>query len=477
MSAQQQSNPRKPTHRKPWTRRQYRIALGVIILFSAPIVLVAAIRVISDRHLEARFAALRAGGFPTTLEELQDWQIEESSAHAALTTDERPSPESRTAVDCYQTALAALAPKQSALAEVGRILDKCSKDEPLSSEDWNTVRELVSAIPGVLAMIHQAAALSPGRFPTDYSKGYALELPHLAGIRNIAWIFRAEALLAAHDGRRDDACAAIMAGITVSRPLRHEPILISQLVRIACSKIMVDALSDTMGMVKYTEAQLKQLQHAFDEAHYPLSLRNALAAERVFMTALYRDPALISGRTVLDDIVPGSTYTLMQTLRATGWFNREANQCLAFFDELIRASTLPYPEAARIFDRIGEMALQPTLIPHLSKAIIPSLVRAPESIATEKARLLQAATATAVARYELAHGAPPDLLDSLVPAYITSVPEDPFDLHPMRYRREEDSYILYSVGPNGKDDGGIRGRSEREGDLVFRPRRIPSAVE
>ena len=88
----------------------------------------------------------------------------------------------------------------------------------------------------------------------------------------------------------------------------------------------------------------------------------------------------------------------------------------------------------------------------------------------EKARLLQAATAAAIARYQLEHGAPPEQLDVLVPAYIMSVPEDPFDLQPMRYRREEDSYLLYSIGPNGKDDGGTRGRSEMEGDLVFRPR-------
>ncbi len=62
----------------------------------------------------------------------------------------------------------------------------------------------------------------------------------------------------------------------------------------------------------------------------------------------------------------------------------------------------------------------------------------------------------AVERYRRAHqGAVPPSLDALVPALLPSVPEDPYSAgQPIVYRRDPDSYVVYSVDSNGKDDGG-----------------------
>jgi hypothetical protein len=51
-------------------------------------------------------------------------------------------------------------------------------------------------------------------------------------------------------------------------------------------------------------------------------------------------------------------------------------------------------------------------------------------------------------------GAYPATLCELRPAYLAEMPIDPFNDHEFHYRREDDGYLLYSVGPNGKDDGG-----------------------
>ena len=53
------------------------------------------------------------------------------------------------------------------------------------------------------------------------------------------------------------------------------------------------------------------------------------------------------------------------------------------------------------------------------------------------------------------------------------MPQDAFADAPLRYHRQESGYLLYSVGRNGKDDGG-RGEGVRAGnaelgdDLVVR---------
>ncbi len=63
---------------------------------------------------------------------------------------------------------------------------------------------------------------------------------------------------------------------------------------------------------------------------------------------------------------------------------------------------------------------------------------------------------TAVRQYALEQGAPPPSLAELVPDYLGSVPDDPLGDGPLKYRPIEDGYLLYSVGRNGRDDGGVR---------------------
>jgi len=42
-----------------------------------------------------------------------------------------------------------------------------------------------------------------------------------------------------------------------------------------------------------------------------------------------------------------------------------------------------------------------------------------------------------------------------VPSYLKKVPDDPFGLHaPLRYKKTITGYLLYSIGPDDKDNGG-----------------------
>ena len=68
-----------------------------------------------------------------------------------------------------------------------------------------------------------------------------------------------------------------------------------------------------------------------------------------------------------------------------------------------------------------------------------------------------------LAAYRAEHGAYPADLAALVPKDIPAVPEDVFATGPLRYRREGEGYVLYSVGPNGVDDGG-RNRNDDPDD-------------
>jgi hypothetical protein len=64
-------------------------------------------------------------------------------------------------------------------------------------------------------------------------------------------------------------------------------------------------------------------------------------------------------------------------------------------------------------------------------------------------------TAIALKRYFLRHRNYPASLDALVPEFLSAIPTDYMDGKPLKYFRANDaSFTLYSVGTDGRDDGG-----------------------
>ena len=87
--------------------------------------------------------------------------------------------------------------------------------------------------------------------------------------------------------------------------------------------------------------------------------------------------------------------------------------------------------------------------------------------ALSRVRLLETEMALRCCRAE--RGAPPMQLAELVSQYLKRVPQDPFSKQPLVYRAQGTNWLLYSVGPDGVDDGGSpAGRgSSGKGDLFF----------
>ena len=84
--------------------------------------------------------------------------------------------------------------------------------------------------------------------------------------------------------------------------------------------------------------------------------------------------------------------------------------------------------------------------------------------------------AIALERYRLAHGEFPESLDALAPQFMEKIPHDIINGQPLHYRRTSDGqFVLYSVGWNETDDGGVVGLTKGmarltrdKGDWVWR---------
>jgi hypothetical protein len=84
-----------------------------------------------------------------------------------------------------------------------------------------------------------------------------------------------------------------------------------------------------------------------------------------------------------------------------------------------------------------------------SSATLPS--RRSETFVTDRC----ARTAVAIERFRRDHqGRLPAALGDLVPRYFDEVPVDPDSDGPLRLKADAASYTVYSVGSDGRDDGG-----------------------
>ena len=72
--------------------------------------------------------------------------------------------------------------------------------------------------------------------------------------------------------------------------------------------------------------------------------------------------------------------------------------------------------------------------------------------------------AFALAAYWADHNRYPAKLADLTPGYLTAVPDDLFTGNALIYKPQEKGYLFYSVGPNGKDDGGQFAEDDPPGD-------------
>lgn len=131
-------------------------------------------------------------------------------------------------------------------------------------------------------------------------------------------------------------------------------------------------------------------------------------------------------------------------------------QFLLSREAILAAEATPDQGAAfnRTFMRLPKM-IDPTQLQQLSDAAHRG----------EQLRVNLSA-ALALAEYRAEFERYPERLAELTPGLLPAVPLDRFAGRPLAYRRRKDGYLLYSVGPNGRDVGGRDATAYPPGDDI-----------
>lgn len=98
---------------------------------------------------------------------------------------------------------------------------------------------------------------------------------------------------------------------------------------------------------------------------------------------------------------------------------------------------------------------------------VPNFTKAWQTTAYNQTLINETQIACALERYHLAHGQYPETLAALIPQFIKTIPHDIIGGQPLHYLRKPDgSFLLYSVGWNEKDDGGVPSPRSKFGEII-----------
>ncbi len=306
-----------------------------------------------------------------------------------------------------------------------------------------------------------------GKFPITWSlDDLSTHLAQVQEARNVANIMWYDAFLRAQENDPDGALVSCHALLNTGRAVGDEPTLLSQHVHLAIQALALRTIERVLAQGQPGEPGLQNLQRLLeDEESQPLLLIG-IRGERALIDRLLE--TLENGQADLKRWMgrpkPEIELLLFGSLKSS------RASLLDFQTEIVEAAKLADDKQAAEFKRLEiSMVNRSTAVRELG----PGVVRSDGAFRRTKALLRCAIVALAVERYRLQLGRWPESLADLSPQrqqgptdkplagaagygpdLIGTIPMDPFIGKPLRYRRLADGVVIYSVGPDGKDDAG-----------------------
>lgn len=281
--------------------------------------------------------------------------------------------------------------------------------------------------------------------------------------REFAVLLDLDALGLAQEGDIKGALASARACINAGNALEHEPFLISVLIRIAVHQVAMKSVERSLALGEAPAPDLEQVQNALWPWTRSPGLVLALRGERAAMDRAARLLAegTFDGKLLEALLRDGPSQRVDWAEGAWNWLTSPNWQSAAQQGrpELLRILTravenakLPPEKQAAAEDEL-EQEVKTNAGP-LVRLLLPATQKTAEAGRRGMAYALSMHTLVGCERHRLKHGKWPDKLEALVPEFIPEVPKDPFDGKPLRYKAWADGVVVYSVGANGKDDGG-----------------------
>ena len=320
------------------------------------------------------------------------------------------------------------------------------------------------------------------RIDCDYSQPYAIQYPNFVTMRSLVQTLaqRAQCYLLLGQPEQalneltllNDSCRILQAAPT-GKPMT----LVASMINVAIASVYVSTVAYGLDMHFWREPQIAALQEQLKNINLlPLvaeSFREMpVSTARTLETTT---PAALAERyfsrtqTNLWQKLSDPNYALLKFL-PRGWVYQNM-KCDAELGQYWIAgfdldNNLILPGKAENGTKEVEKAIQhPRPWNIWARFAIPNFTKAIQTMARNQTQVNEGQIACALERFHLAYDSYPPTLEALVPQFIEKLPHDIIGGQPLIYRRIDPpsqssgaasgKFLLYSIGWNETDDGGI----------------------
>ena len=384
---------------------------------------------------------------------------------------------------------------------------------PISPQPQSPAQDVLLALSRfdpVIEKERQDSALPYSRFPVGYDNPMpaSILLPHLAVLVRHSLVLQLRACAELQLRENDQAFGDLKLMLRLCEASRTEPFLICQLVRARIMDSALQVVWEGSANHAWSDAQLIDLNSELATLDFLADFSYAIRGERALEIAdveFVRHPPqnlmgfkrprfyslfpFLTTIQMIDNMQgdygdvkgPTGTQILMAGIGPSGWLNENKLRIARFITQhylpvVDEGAKTISPSRLRIalgaYHRELESPTPENLFERIS--FVTGWQNPPEKFAFAQTSVNLARVAIALERYRLAHGQYPESLEPLEPQYISALPHDVINGQPLKYRRDPDGqFVLYSVGWNETDDGGVvvtpqKNGNQDDGDWVWR---------
>lgn len=316
----------------------------------------------------------------------------------------------------------------------------------------------------VMDEIQTATRRPYSRFNLDYNNEIpaSIMVPQVEVVKRLSQLFSLRASAERALGQNDAAFSDVKTGLYLAGSIKDEPFLLAGLVRASMLQLALTGVWEGLATHQWTDAQLADFETELGGIDILAEYEMQIRGERAMANGDI-DYLRTSGR--INDFIddPAHSSVNFGRLLPAGWFYQNELVINRMYQECF----VPLADAAnhRVF--VDKTSASGTAVdkelfsgfpPYkiLGRLLLPALEKAVRKYAYCQANLDLATIACVLERYRLANGKYSISLGALVPKFAAKIPNDVITGEPLKYHRTDNGqFLLYSVGWNGTDDGGI----------------------
>jgi hypothetical protein len=409
--------------------------------------------------LAAARARARTAGLAFTFAEIQPPSVPEPNNAAPL--------------------IARFGPMLSSLPDFRSLLDKFSQPTvALSPDDTAKLAEFFRTAPvrAALASIREAAA-KPGFYVSvQYTPGKLPNQPDIMPILDAARLLNGHAAwLISNHASPDEICTDIRDMLRLQMLAKDQPSLLAQMIRLAIIRPAIERLHELASRELIPAAWNIQISELLSATNIPKGITLAMAAEYIIIS----DYIFGQSPPPLAELFPErpantESADARKKYRDSKAVLAEHIAYIGWAAEIQAAITEPAITVRSIIDRLNRAKAMVTK----DQLILTKVTTAPDSIQRawrDLDRITLARVGLALEQHRALNGTYSEALIELVPKILPTVPMDRSSGLPLKYRRivgtnmnfipgsegvpqlsapEPAGAVIWSAGPNLKDDGG-----------------------